>query len=191
MLKNLTDKQREFRREVSRLSAMANKRIKRLQESNLKSSPALEKWEREGAEFFGIRGKSQQEVRNEYYRVKNYLDSSTSSITGAKKTLVTLAENTGIKYDHVDELTDKATVFFELANKVDEYLSVTNRGVEAIGYQRIWEAINTYVQDSNIKLENMNVNSAVDIVAELSEDMLLKHNRHTYDSFFNTNWTEL
>lgn len=188
---SLTQEQKDFRKEVARLNSMANKRIKRLAESEFNTSPAYQKWVKDGAEKFSIRGKTQREVRNEYYRVKNYLESSTSSITGTKKTLKNLAENTGMKYDSVSEIHDNATQFFELANKVEEYLNLTNQSAQAIGYQRIWQAINTYVKDNNIALTTTNVDGLIKQVAELSEQKLLQDNRNSYDTFFNTDWNNL
>lgn len=188
--KNLTPKQKDFRKEVSRLNSMANKRIKRLQASELATSPALNKWIESGGEFFSIRGKTQQEVRREYYRVKQYLDSSTSSITGTKDVLKTLAKNTGIEYTSVIELQETSKAFFELANKVDEYLKVTQRGSEAIGYQRIWQAINQYTQSKEMKLKVGSVDGMIDVIADLSEQLLEKDNRGT-SSFFDIDWTNL
>lgn len=188
--KNLTPKQKDFRKEVSRLNSMANKRIKRLQESPLKESPALNKWLDDGGQFFSIRGKTQQETRREFYRVKQYLDSSTSSITGTKTVLKTMAENTGIKYSNVFELQETSKAFFELANKVDEYLKVSARGSEAIGYQRIWQAINQYTQNNDVKIQAESVDGLINVVADMSEQLLERDNKDTSD-FFNIDWTKL
>lgn len=188
--KNLTPKQKDFRKEVSRLNSMANKRIKRLQESPLKESPALNKWLDDGGKFFSIRGKTQQETRREFYRVTQYLDSSTSSITGTKTVLKTMAENTGIKYSNVFELQETSKAFFELANKVDEYLKVSARGSEAIGYQRIWQAINQYTQNNDVKIQAESVDGLINVVADMSEQLLERDNKDTSD-FFNIDWTKL
>jgi len=188
--KNLTPKQKEFRKEVSRLNSMANKRIKRLAQSEFKESPAYKKWLSDGGEYFSIRDKTQQEVRREYYRVKQYLDSATSSITGTKKVLKNMAENTGIEYSNLFELQDTSKAFFELANKVDEYLKVSSRGSEAIGYQRIWQAINQYTQNNEVKLQAKSVDGLIQVVSDLSEQLLLKDNQDTSD-FFNIDWQNL
>lgn len=187
----LTDKQKEFRKETSRLISMANKRIKRLENSEFNTSPAYQKWLKDGGEKFSIRGLTQQEARNEFYRVKNFLDSETSSITGTKRVLKQVATNTGIKYDSVSDLHAQSKAFFELANKVDEYLSVTNRGSQAIGYQRIWQAINQYVKDENVDLQLTNINGIIEQVAELSEHKLQQSNRNMENDFFGTDWTKI
>ena len=187
----LTAKQKEFRKETSRLISMANKRIKRLENSEFNTSPAYQKWLKDGGEKFTIRGKTQQEVRNEYFRVKNYLDSATSSITGTKRVLTNVAENTGMVFKSKKDLHNNAKAFFELASKVDEYLKVSNRGSEAIGYQRIWKAINMYVQDNDLELNNVNIDSLIDKVANMAEQKLLQDNRNSYDSFFSQDWSKL
>lgn len=188
--KNLTPDQRDFRKEVSRLNSMANKRIKRLQNSDFKDSPALNKWTKDGGEYFSIRGKSQQDVRREFYKVKQYLDSSTSSITGTKKTLVEMAKNTGQEYTSVKELQESSKAFFELSNKVEEYLHIQARGSQAIGYQRIWQAINMYTQNNDIKITNDSVEGLIEVVANQSEKLLHADNVDTSD-FFNIDWTKL
>lgn len=187
---NLTPEQKEFRKEVSRLNSMANKRIRRLENSNLAESPAYNKWKESGGEMFSIRGKTQQEVRREYYRVKHYLDSKTSSITGTKEVLQNMAENVGLEYSSVFELQESSKAFFELANKVDDYLSVSSRGSEAIGYQRIWQAINQYTQDTNIKVKSQSVDGLIEVIADLSEKLLDKDNIDS-SSFFDIDWTKL
>ena len=45
---------RAFRSEVSRLASMANKRLARLENAGLESSPAYKKWVSEGGEKFGL-----------------------------------------------------------------------------------------------------------------------------------------
>lgn len=188
--RNLSPEQKNFRKEVSRLNSMANKRIKRLQQSDFSESPALKKWVNDGSEYFSIRGKSQQDVRREFYKVRQYLDSSTSSITGTKKTLKVMAENTGQVYESIQDLQESSKAFFELSSKVEEYLKVSGRGSQAVGYQRIWEAINMYTQDNNIKLRTGSVDDLISVVSELSENLLHADNVDT-SKFFNIDWTEL
>ena len=45
------------------------------------------------------------------------------------------------------ELREKSKLFFELASKVEQYLRTVHDIASAIGYQKIWEAVNTYVKD--------------------------------------------
>ncbi len=86
-----------YRKEVSRRAAIANKRIKRLEEKGMTSSPAYQKWLADGGQKFSVRGKSYNEVQAEMARINTYLDSATSSITGAKKVVKQMMDNIGVR----------------------------------------------------------------------------------------------
>ena len=57
-----------------------------------------------------------------------------------------MAKNTGIKYKNLKDLRTKSAKFFELASKVEQYLRTVDDIASAIGYQKIWEAINKYTK---------------------------------------------
>lgn len=141
---------KEFRREASRLAAIANKRVERLEKNNLKSTPAYQRYIEGGR--FGVKGKDYNQVQKELSRLKSFLGSETSTIRGANKTLKDMAKNTGIQYSNLKELQDKAPKFFELASKVEQYLRDVEDMASAIGYQKIWEAINQYTDAAKIDL---------------------------------------
>lgn len=160
----LTEKQKDFRKEVSRLNSMANKRIKRLSESEYKSSPAYQKWLKDGGEYFSIRGKTQSEVWKEYYRVKSFLDSKTSSITGTKEVLKNINKYTGMNLP-IEQVKEVATDYFNLASKVSEWVNV--KGLGAIyDSNQIYEQINLVTEQYNMDLTNMNVSNMLDYVTE-------------------------
>lgn len=162
------DKIRKYRKEAARLAAIANKRVERLSTSEFKSSPAYQKWLSEGGEKFSIRGKDYNQVQKEMARIRSFIDSQTSTITGVKNNLKQIAEHTGIKYKSVQELKAKSETFFELASKVEQYLTTVEQMGSAIGYQKIWQAINEYVQDESIDLSNTvdSVDSMVEAVSK-------------------------
>lgn len=141
---------KEFRREASRLAAIANKRVERLEKNNLKSTPAYKRYIEGGR--FGVRGKDYNQVQKELSRLKSFLGSETSTIRGANATLKDMAKNTGIQYSNLKELRDKAPKFFELASKVEQYLRNVEDMASAIGYQKIWEAINQYTDTAKVDL---------------------------------------
>lgn len=141
---------KEFRREASRLAAIANKRVERLEKNNLKSTPAYQRYIEGGR--FGVKGKDYNQVQKELSRLKSFLGSETSTIRGANKTLKDMAKNTGIQYSNLTELRDKAPKFFELASKVEQYLRNVEDMASAIGYQKIWEAINQYTDSAKVDL---------------------------------------
>ena len=149
---------KEFRKEVSKLSSIANKRINRLEQNDFKNSPAYTKWLSDGGEKFGVKGKTFNEVQSELSRLKKFLESTTSTITGVKDTLKQMAENTGVKYESFADLKAKSDVFFKLSSMVEQYLRTVDDIASAIGYQKIWETINQYVKDSKIELDDANIN---------------------------------
>lgn len=68
-----------------------------------------------------------------------------------------MATNTGITYKNLNDLRGKADKFFELASKVEQYLRQTEDNASAIGYQKIWEAINVYVKQEKVDLSSAKV----------------------------------
>lgn len=143
---------RKYRQEASRLASMANKRIKRLEKAGLTDSPAYKKYVEGGAIKFGVRGKSHNQLQQEVSRMNRFINAQTSTIRGVNTQLKEMAKNTGIKYSNLTELRKKASSFFELASKVEQYLRTVDDMASAIGYQKIWQAVNQYVKDGNIEL---------------------------------------
>lgn len=145
---------KQFRAEASRKVSIANKRIKRLEESGLTDSPAYKKYIENGQPKFGIKGKSYNEVQAEVARLERFLNAKTSTITGVKEVLKNTADLTGIKYKDLKELKAKASSFFELLSKTQQYL----RNVEDIGSafdsNQIVETIREYVQKSQTDLND-------------------------------------
>lgn len=152
-IKEKADKIRAFRKEASRLASIANKRVERLERNDLQSSPAYQAY-LEGGGKFGVKGKTYNEVQSEVARLKRFIDSNTSTVKGVNNTLKEMAKNTGIKYKNLTELRAKSTKFFELASKVEQYLRTVEDMASALGYQKIWEAINKYTQDGQIDLSS-------------------------------------
>lgn len=151
-LKDKEQRIKKFRQEASRLSAMANKRLARLEKSGMTDSPAYKKWLDEGGEKFGVRGKDFNQVQQEVARLRKFLNSQTSTIRGVNKTLKDMAKNTGIKYKNLEELRKHSGTFFELASKIEQYLRTVEDMASAIGYQKIWTAINQYVKETQTDL---------------------------------------
>ena len=71
--RELTQKEKEYRREASRKASMANKRLKRIEEQGLTNTPSYQTWFGSGAEHFSIRGKSQDEEKSEMARIDRFL----------------------------------------------------------------------------------------------------------------------
>ena len=142
-----TDEERKYRQEASRKVSMANKRLKRLEEQNLTMSPAYKKWIDEGGQKFGIRGKSKQEVKAEVARLNKFLNQTTSTVRGTKKYLTNIASQVGIvNYNSFQSLTNQLKSFFEVADRVREYLKNSKEVAVSIGYKKIWEQVNEYAE---------------------------------------------
>jgi predicted RNase H-like nuclease (RuvC/YqgF family) len=161
--------QAEFRREVSRLASLANKRIQRLENAKLTDSPAYQKWVENGSVKFGVKGKTYNQLQSEMARLNRFINAQTSTVRGINSNLKEMAANTGIKYGTLKELRAKATSFFELASKVEQYLRTVNDMASAIGYNKIWEVINEYVEKEKIDLSGAenNINELSKMVSEL------------------------
>ena len=170
------EKMKSFREETARLNSMANKRIKRMMskaDENGFTSPALEKWKNDGSKFFEIRSKtSWNELQKERARVGNFLNSSTSSITGTNKILKEMADNTGVQYENMADLQNKSKKFFELSNKIDQYYK--SKSGEYKGYQTIWDNINKYVKLDGIDLNNANIDELIEPISEMIEEQYLE-----------------
>lgn len=143
-----------FRREASRLASMANKRMQRLERNKLKDSPAYQSVVENGEPRFGIKGKSYNEVQAEVSRMKKFIDAETSTVRGANKNLKNIASYTGIKYKKMKDLKKKAKTFFDLSSKVEQYLRTVDDMASSIGYQKIWEAVNEYVEGEQKDLDS-------------------------------------
>lgn len=151
-VKLASDKYLELKKEVSRMASMANKRLKRLESNNLTLLPAYREWEQHGAIKFSVRGKNYNQLQSEYWRLKHFLDDRTSTVRQANKFLREMAENTGIKYRGLEDLKSKSKQFFELAEKIKQYNMSINQSAQALDYQKIWQQINTYVNNTNTDL---------------------------------------
>lgn len=147
-----SDKYKELRAEVSRMASMANKRLNRLENNNLTMLPAYQAWEQNGSIRFSVKGKDYNQLQAEFWRLKNFLDDRTSTVREANAFLREMAENTGIQYHGLEDLKNKSARFFELAEKIREYNQAIGQAAQALDYQKIWQQINTAVQQDAIDL---------------------------------------
>ncbi|WP_459615476.1 hypothetical protein, partial [Enterobacter hormaechei] len=68
---------KEFRKEISRLSQIAYKRMMRLEERDWGDAPALKALKEEGIVKFGVKGKSHQEVQAMAAKLLRFLNAET------------------------------------------------------------------------------------------------------------------
>lgn len=156
-----------FRREASRMASMANKRLQRLEKNGLQDSPAYKSWLSHGGKKFGIRGKTYNEVQKEVARMRQFIDAESSTVRGVNRILKGMAKSTGFKYKNLKDLHRSAGKFFDLASKIEQYLRTVEDMASAIGYQKIWESINVYIEREKVDLGSATVN-----VEELTQEIV-------------------
>lgn len=163
-----TDAERKYRQEASRKVSMANKRLKRMEQQDLYMSPAYKKWVDDGGQKFGIRGKSMEQVRVEVARLNKFLKQSTSTVRGTKKYLKNIAGQVGIKqWGDFQSLNAQLQGFFEVAERVQEYLKNSKEVAVSIGYKKIWEQVNEYAETVGKEFTSLN-----DDVIEIANTIL-------------------
>ena len=175
---------RQLKQEISKKASMANKRLKRLESNDLTNVPAYRQYVQGGGVKFSVKGKNYNELQAELSRVNHFIDSKTSTVRGTNSVLKEIANTAKIKYNNLSELYSNVNQFFSLATKVEDYLNATGQTALAIGYQRIWEAINKYVeQDGKILLDTTrDLAKALPEIAKLTGDLYFDHAMDDFDS---------
>lgn len=178
-----TQRYKELKVETSRLASLANKRLARLEKNELTDSPAYRTWQENGSIRFSVKGKPDlKALQAEYIRLVNFVDNKTSLVRGAIANLKAIAANTGIRYNSVNELKKQASNFFELQSKVEQYLKAVNRKAEALGYEKIWRAINTAVKQEELDLKKIqDMGSAIrSVINNLNRVMPVENKKEGY-----------
>ena len=185
--KNKVDRLKYMKKEANRLASMANKRVRRLEQNNLTDAPAYQQYIASGGRF-SVRGKDYNQLQQEISRLQSFLSSETSTVRGYNNVLKEMAKNTGIKYKNLADLKEKASNFFELHSKVEQYLRQVEDMASAIGYQKIWETINQYVKSNKVNLGSDRLNID-DMVTQLTD--AIKAHDEPFQGFNNAMWYEL
>lgn len=145
-------------KEVQKKAAIANARLRELEKANLTMASAYQHWSRNGARDFGnVSGNSFQSYQSEYWRINNFLNAATSTVSGALETLSQMQSNTGYKADTYEKYRD----FFGLADKISDYYKMMGDTAKSLDYQMIWEQINNAVQHG---MDIKNVQGVKDIM---------------------------
>lgn len=177
--------QKALRAQVSHLASMANKRLDRLEKNELTSSPAYQKWEQNGSHRFSVSGKSYSEVQSEYWRVKDFLEMRTSSVTGTKAVLQEIATNIGwgkIDFDNIALTQEQLSNFFAIADTVSQYLESVDESAAALDYQEIWNTINAAYQQGKIDFNNAELD-AEQMQGIVSEMLVLEQTQNMLEMF--------
>lgn len=159
---------KELREATSTLSSVANKRIERLENRGFKNSIAYANYSKgkTGGERFGIKNKNRQEVEIEYRRLRNFLNSKSSTITGAKaernKVLNTLGlGNENITDRQYNQITKALSRLYD-SNRLKDNKDISGK---------ISTVVKTYIKDKkrkNIASEKI----YKDVMNALNEELL-------------------
>ena len=90
---------KQLRAVIRQMSSAANKRLSQLEEKGI-STPATQSAERSGGKF-STAGKSLNELRAEYSRVRNFLKSETSTKKGYNKFQANTLKSLGLKESEI------------------------------------------------------------------------------------------
>lgn len=184
----VSKKDNEFS-DFNKLVSKANKRLRRLSKKGWKTR-AYKKAVQTGGKFHNRRGASYKEKAREYQRVKNFLNSETSTVRGSKKVLKQMLSRTGLEDivgDDPDTIMTSEEVengdgsitlvnkFFDIASMVDDYLE-NHRGVK-ISSDEIWRSIHdTYLAGYSEDFSDADAEEVVgDVVRRLHNDYLKTH----------------
>lgn len=175
--------------DFNKLVSKANKRLRRLAKKGWKTR-AYNKAVKTGGKFHNRRGASYKEKAREYQRVKNFLNSETSTVRGSKKVLKQMLSRTGLEdivgddpdtimtSEEVEGADGSVTLvnkFFDIASMVDDYLE-NHRGVK-ISSDEIWRSIHdTYLAGYEEDFSDADAEEIVgDVVRRLHNDYLKTH----------------
>lgn len=137
--------QKDLSKAVSQLGAIANKRAKRLSESELGTSSALLQYERSGGKIT-TKGKSWGQLRKEFRRVQKFLTAKTSTIKGAKKFQSEMVERIGGQANEFSQ--DDWKIFWKTYNDIVDGQD-TKIALYRLGSDRLQEMIRDEMTSGN------------------------------------------
>ena len=150
----------ELRQAVSRLADAANKRLKRLEKSDV-ASPAYRE-ATEGGNKFSTRGKSEIELQIEFRRVSNFLQDKTSTIKGSRAYMEEARQNLKDTFGIDINKSDFAELISDYKRIIDESPDFQSR---ALRYKNL--------KNFTIRLEDGQLTTM-----ELSDDVVSILNRY-------------
>lgn len=176
--------------EMNRKISMANKRLTRLENNNLVNTSAYQNWLKyKDGERFSVKGKNYRELQKELKSLDLFLKNESSLVREANKQLKDIARLVGHKVTSVKQLSGELSNLFRLFDKVEEYLRNVEYMASAIGYQKIWEITNNYLQTRKIDLTD-NVENLEPMVEEISKMIALNQTDEIIKDFGNL-WGDL
>lgn len=131
------------------MASAANKRLKRMEEKGIyfgeESGPDISS----GVKKFSVRGKSLDELKREFKRVRNFLDNPQSSLTGMKKVFRDFKKT--VKKSRDKRLTRAERKEYEKMRKQKETAGITGKRLtqweELKQWRETWKYYNKLVEE--------------------------------------------
>lgn len=166
---------RDLAKTVSTLASAGNKRLVRFQKKNI-TTPATEYIRKHGGKF-SVAGKNVFELREEFQRVKSFLESETATVKGYRtwenKIADTLKQNAGIDYNSLTELQKRK--FWKVYSKLEELDSANVYGARyRTSVNQIYEAVKGGLKMKDIDTFVNSLNE--EIYAESTADFMTGEN---------------
>lgn len=158
----------ELRKVTTKLVSAANKRLKRMEQKGVKS-PAYEEVMTSGGKF-SIKGKTEQQVRNEFIRIKKFMQSETGTIKGAtkyEKEIIKRLEKGGVTgvnssnvWDIIKTIHDAKQDLPQLNNippSKDKTVMALYRKYRAgkISFDELNDSVNKYIETKYLEKQDM------------------------------------
>lgn len=166
---------RDLSKQVSILASAGNKRLKRFKQKNI-NTPATEYIKKHGGKF-SVAGKNVFELREEYQRVKGFLESETATVKGYRswesKIANTLKQNSGIDYNSLTESQKRK--FWKVYSKLEELDSANVYGARyRTSVNQIYDAVKSGLKMKDIDAFVNSLNE--EIYAQSTTDFMTGEN---------------
>lgn len=158
----------DLRKEYTRQSKVANKRIANIEKAGY-YSPAVKTLNDEGIKRFGIKNQNlltDADVKKAYRRLMDFMNSTTSSRSGIRNTLMKMSQNFGMKFngDYI-EFSQKSKRVFDLYEDLKE-MSKKGELNESDKYDLVHDLDTLYESG---ELENLTMDELVKRLNDLKE----------------------
>lgn len=173
---------KELANVTSRLVSASNKRIRRLEKSELGESPALRSLQtRTGENRLSVKGKSQGQLQRTFTEAKHFLNLKTSTISGYKSVIKNIkksvSERTGRSISEID-----VSKLYSTLHKAQELGLVDKRGSKG-SEQAVNEIIDILERNPNKSIDDI-INDIDDWYTEMYEEDFNDYDEEDDDIFF-------
>ena len=118
--------------------------------------------------------------------MNKFLKQTTSTVRGTKKYLTNVAEQVGIvDYNSYQSLNSQLKDFFEVSDRVREYLKNSKEVSVSIGYKKIWEQVNEYAETVGKEFNSLN-SDIVEIAKSITQANAYNKLDNLTDDFLKT-----